>query len=101
MGGGHVNYYVLLPLKSWLLLFVPISLFGKLDDNLWRVIFVLVIITHYIVTAIFLSNYPFAEDKGWTKQYYPYAPVIWYLAGQIFIWAEFFNEIFLKSKKAG
>ena len=98
-GGGHGNYYILLPLIPWLLLFVAIFLFGKLNEIVSRIIFVLVMITHYGIILLFLFNYDFTEDKGWTNHYFPYAAVLWYLLGQLIIWSEFFNEIFLKVKK--
>ncbi len=92
-GGGHGNFYILLPLIPWLLLFIAIFLFGKLNDLVKRIIFVLVLIAHYGIIMIFLMNYSFTEDKGWTKHYFPYTAIIWYLAGQIIIWLVFLNEL--------
>ena len=98
-GGGHGNFYILLPLIPWLLMFVAIFLFGKLSELLNRIIFVLVMIMHYGIIALLLFSYDFADDKGWTKNHFPYPAVIWYLAGQLIIWTELFNEIFIKREK--
>ena len=97
-GGGHGNFYLLLPLIPWLLLFVPIFLFGKLNDSVKQIVFVLVMITHYLVSAIFLFNYSFAEDRGW-KIRFPYEVFAWYLAGQLVIWVNFFDEVIINKKK--
>lgn len=98
-GGGHGNFYILLPLIPWFLLFVPIFLFGKLNDLVSRIVFVLVMLTNYAVIMIFLLNYSFTEDKGWTQNHFPYPTVIWYFAGQLIIWAEFFIEMFIRKGK--
>jgi len=80
-------------LIPWLLLFVAIFLFGKLNGLVNRIIFVLVLVAHYGIIMIFLMNYSFTEDKGWTKNYVPSTAIIWYLAGQIIIWLVFLKEL--------
>lgn len=100
-GGGHGNFYVLLPLIPWLLLFVPIFLFGKLEDLQKRIIFILVLAIHYGLLIMILSEYDYSADKGWVNNNFPFPALIWYLAGQLLIWTEFFNETFLKKQKTG
>ncbi len=65
------------------------------------IIFVLVMLTHYAVIILFLSNYSFSEDKGWTSRYFPYIAVLWYFLGQLIIWSEFLNEVFIRKEKVG
>jgi hypothetical protein len=98
--GGHGNFYVLLPLIPWLLLFVPIFLFEKFNESANRIIFILVLLLHYGIQIVFLSGYDFARVRGWTKNYFPYPVVIWYAAGQLIVWTQFFNEIFIEKRKA-
>ncbi len=66
-GGGHANFYILLPLTSWLFLFVALFQLGKLNDLVKRITFVLVMAIHYGIIVILLAGYDFAADKGWTK----------------------------------
>ncbi len=96
-GGGHGNYYLLTPAFPWLLLFPVIYFIGKLDTQLNRILFVLFMITHYVLVFVFLLNYSFEEDRGW-KYGVPLIPIIWYLAGQIAIWVLFINERMMTKK---
>ncbi len=98
-GGGHGNFYLLLPLIPWILLFVAIFLFGKLDDLFMQILFVTVMIVHYSLIIFFASDYQFAEDKGWTQHYFPYTAIIWYIAGQIILWLMFFGELIQRKGK--
>jgi hypothetical protein len=92
-GGGHGNFYILLPIIPWLLLFVALFQLGKLNDLVKRITFVLVMAIHYGIIIILLAGYDFAADKGWTKHNLPYLPLVWYLIGQIIIWRMFAVEV--------
>ncbi len=92
-GGGHGNFYILLPLIPWLLFFAALFLLGKLNDLVKRIAFVLVMAIHYGVIIILLAGYDFADDKGWNKNNFPYTAVVWYLVGQIIIWLVFAGEL--------
>jgi len=92
-GGGHGNFYILLPLIPWLLLFAALFLLGKLNDLVKLIAFVLVMAIHYGVIIILLAGYDFADDKGWNKHHFPYFTIIWYLGGQIIIWLMFAVEV--------
>lgn len=91
-GGGHGNFYLLSPALPWLLLLIAIFLFGKLNDLQMRIFFCGVMAVHYGLLVFLLSNYSFAEDKGWSRHGLPYVPILWYLAGQGIIWMVFFSE---------
>lgn len=92
-GGGHANFYILLPIIPWLLLFGALFQLGKLNDLVKRISFVLLMTIHYGIIIILLAGYDFAGDKGWTKHYFPYLAVVWYLVGQIIIWLMFAVEV--------
>lgn len=99
-GGGHGNFYLLSPTVPWIFIIAAIMLFGKLNNLTTRIIFITVMTTHYILLTMFLTNYNFVDDKGWTRHSIPIVPVIWYLTGQIIIWLLFFDEI-IKRKNTG
>ena len=92
-GGGHGNFYILLPLIPWLLLFAALFQLGKLNDLVKRIAFVLIMAIHYGIIIMLLAGYDFADDKGWNKHYFPYLPVVWYLGGQIIMWRMFAVEV--------
>lgn len=99
-GGGHGNFYLLLPAASWMFVLAAILLFGYLDDWRVRLLFSLVMLFHYLVLTGFLAGYSFAEDAAWARyNHIPYVPIAWYLVGQVIIWLAFFSETTGKSKE--
>jgi hypothetical protein len=100
LGGGHGNSYLLLPGVAWPLIFAAIFLLGRLHDSPTRAFFLGVMVAHYGVLLLFLSEYRYEDDAAWTKFHYvPFVPILWYLFGQAAIWLAFFSEIKGKVKE--
>jgi len=96
-GGGHGIFIFLAPLFTWILLFPAFFLLTRLDKGfLYRVFFVVIMLTHYALTLIFLKPlFSFDSDPAAMKiwKYYPgyiIFTVAWYLSGQIIMWTLFF-----------
>lgn len=97
-GGGHGNFYLLIFAIPWFLNFVALFFVGKLQNQLYRIMFLLVMFAQYLMLMILLMNYQFSEDRGW--KYGPAIfPLLWYLAGQMFLWVQFINGLMLKNEE--
>lgn len=91
-GGGHGNYYLLLPAVSWIFILPPIFFLGKLRSALFKILFLMFMTAHYLLLVILLLNYDFAEDRG--MKFGPaWVPIAVYLFGQGIIWISFVNEL--------
>lgn len=98
-GGGHGNFYLLSPALSWVFSLIAVLLLGRMNYLAWRIFFIGVMAIHYLLICFVLLNYPFSEDKGWTRYGLAYIPIVWYVVGQIFIWAKFISEIINGERK--
>lgn len=91
-GGGHGNFYLLLPALPWLFPLIAICFFGKLNNKFNRILFVMFMTAHYVILFALLFSYSFESDRG-LKYGVAFAPLIWYLAGQLVIWVTALTEI--------
>jgi hypothetical protein len=91
----------LIPLATWPLLVIAVLLLTKLEDRLYRVIFIVLMVTHYLVAAALewepLANGLADENSAllghWQGQRGPMIfATCWYLAGQIAIWLAFIGR---------
>lgn len=92
-GGGHGNFILLLPLLPWLFNFVALFLLTRLETQLMRIYFALMMFVYYGLNLLILSSA--SEDPDMVTFHYPanfLIPAAWFILGQIIIWAIFFKK---------
>ncbi len=51
-GGGHGNFFLLVPLTTFILVLIALFLLTRLENFIARIIFVELMVTHYLCTLI-------------------------------------------------
>ncbi len=98
-GGGHGNLVVLAPFITWILILIAVGISGKTKNLVVRIFFILLMFLHYIQILIFISpifSQDFYQEKLTNRQLQPITILIvtlWYLIGQIVIWAMFYKGV--------
>ena len=95
-GGGHGNFFLLIPITTCILVLVALFLLAKLDNFIARVFFVGLMLLHYAATLLLLFNIRdlIAEDlsRGAGRAGI-FVTTIFYLIGQLTIWIAFFKSV--------
>jgi hypothetical protein len=99
LGGGHGTTIFLAPVFTWFLLFIALFLSNRADTLFKRIVFIILMLSHYAHTFLFLS--PLITDEIFQqKQLFILKKHIggflftlgWYLAGQAIIWIMFLSN---------
>jgi hypothetical protein len=98
-GTGTAIFFA--PFITWLFLFVVLYLSSRLEDFRNRILFVLLMMAHYLVNIYFIFAVWDDSYKGesrlarmWELQpKFILLTVTWYLLGQLIIWILFFKSI--------
>ena len=90
-GGGHGNFTALLLIPTWIFNFIALFLLTKLKTQMMKVFFIVLMSVYYLVNfLILLGRY---TDKETNTHFSSVAiPIIWYISGQLIIWAVFIRE---------
>lgn len=103
--GSYIFFSAAMPYGLGLLIYPMLFVLTEyFDSAVFKVIFFLTVIVHYVITIAFVLLW-WHEDvpyliKTWSVS--PTSillPLIWYLLGQVFIWLLFFKSFNLKEMK--
>jgi hypothetical protein len=92
-GGGHGNFIAMLLIPLWIFNFVALILLTWLESKIIQIFFVIMMLLYYAI-IFFMLNEAWDDKKAIT---HPHAsglliPAIWFLLGQVIIWAVFFKK---------
>lgn len=95
-GTGPIIFFS--PVFTWPLVLVALFLSKRLQSLLNRIFFVILLIVHYAVTALFVldswsDQYPRVERMiGFGEAKFLYFIIAWYVVGQLLIWGSLFRR---------
>lgn len=91
-GGGHGNFISLMFIVTWVFNFAALFLLARLETSIVRIFFVVMMSLYYLINLLILFSAS-KDEKALTQPLALLNPAIWYISGQIFIWAVFFRQI--------
>ncbi len=98
----------LVPLLTWVFLFVVLYLLGRLEGLRERIFYILLMAVHYLVNLLLGSSFWSTPYNGGSSVYKGKSSLLaswerepnlilflvtWYVLGQVFIWVMFFMEV--------
>ena len=95
-GGGHGNFYVFAPILPpwiWLSLIISFLFTDYLDKKIPQVIYLCLMLIHYVGLFYGLYTYQFEKDAGWSGGHIAIATPILYLAIQIAVCYHFWRKM--------
>jgi hypothetical protein len=94
INGGNFNSFgiLLILILTWTFNFVALFLLTQLETASSRIFFVIMMVVYYHINFLLFTEA--ARDDGILNQLLILLkPMLWFVLGQIFIWAIFFKQI--------
>ncbi|MDQ4121131.1 MAG: hypothetical protein M3209_06770 [Acidobacteriota bacterium] len=92
-GGGHGNFIVMVPVNiTWAFNFAALILLTQLKYKITQFIFVILMLVYYGLLLFMLAEAS-THEKMLTNYAALLIPTLWFLSGQVIIWAVFFKKL--------
>jgi hypothetical protein len=94
-GGGHGNFFLIMPFVTWLPIFIALCLLGFLEDPDARIYFVVLMLIHYGVTLFLFLGMKQNIINDWNRvagRTFIFITSGFYLFGQLILWVGFFRS---------